>query len=103
MSSERAELTPEQRVLRAQIAAHLSWSRTADRSARTAAARDAADARFERQVDPEGLLDPDERSRRARSARSAYFRQLALKSSRVRSLRSQERTKPLGEGSSKLA
>jgi len=82
--SYHADLTPSQRTLRAQIAAHKSWSTTADRAARTSAARDAASLRFEREVDPENMLDPAERARRARSARSAYFRQLAFKSSRSR-------------------
>ena len=50
----------------------------------TAAARAAFLARFERQVDPTGSLPPDERARRARFARRAYFVRLALKSARAR-------------------
>ncbi|GHF83441.1 hypothetical protein FHX82_006466 [Amycolatopsis bartoniae] len=56
------ELTPEQRRLRAQIAAHVSWANTQDRAARTAAARKAAVDRFHKQVDPEGKLSPQERA-----------------------------------------
>lgn len=77
-------MTPEQRVLRARMAAHVSWARTADPSARTAPARAAMVARFEREVDPDGVLPEAERRRRAESARSAYFTGLALKSSRAR-------------------
>lgn len=40
--------------------------------------------RFERQVDPDGVLSPQERAARAEHARSAYFQSLALKSARTR-------------------
>jgi hypothetical protein len=40
--------------------------------------------RFEREVDPDSALDPEERARRAAHARSAYFKRLALKSAKVR-------------------
>jgi len=53
---------PETRRLVAQIAANESWANTADRSARTARARAALQAKFERQVDPEGTLPPAERA-----------------------------------------
>ncbi len=39
---------------------------------------------FERQVDPDGVLPPDERARRARHARKAYFARLALRSAQAR-------------------
>lgn len=77
-------LTPEQRKLRAKIASNTSWSNTEDRSARTAPARRAMDKKFEEQVDPDGLLDPAERAKRAESARKAYYQGLALKSAKAR-------------------
>jgi hypothetical protein len=40
--------------------------------------------RFERQVDPHGVLPIDERTRRATAAMKAYFTWLALRSSRSR-------------------
>jgi hypothetical protein len=40
--------------------------------------------RFERQVDPHGVLPVDERTRRATAAMKAYFTWLALRSSRSR-------------------
>jgi hypothetical protein len=42
---------------------------------------------FERQVDPNGELDPAERARRAEYARKAYFTGLALRSAKVRAAR----------------
>lgn len=81
-------LTPTERSLRGQIAAHESWSRTEDRAARTAKARKAALDKFEQQVDPEGTLPPAERARRAMHARRAHFQRLALKSAQARRRRS---------------
>lgn len=86
------DMTPAQRSLRARIAAHLSWANTSDRAARTAAARKAALDRFDRLVDPDGVLDPDERAKRARNARSAYFSRLALRSSQARRTRGHPRS-----------
>lgn len=57
----------------------------------TRAARESFLARFERQVDPDGVLSENERARRAEAARKAYFTQLALKSSRARSKRARKR------------
>jgi hypothetical protein len=53
----------------------------------TASARSAFLARFEREVDPEGLLPRVERARRADAARRMYFTKLALASSRARGKR----------------
>lgn len=73
--------TPEQR---ARLAAHASWANTPDPAARTAPARSALDARFEREVDPDGVLSSAERARRAEHARKAHFARLALLSSQAR-------------------
>ena len=72
------------RYLIARLAAHESWVRTVDPSARTAPARRALLDRFERQVDPDGVLSPAERARRAGHARKAYFARLALLSAQAR-------------------
>lgn len=77
-------LTPAERTLRARLAAHESWARTGDRSARTAAARARFLQRFEDEVDPGRTLDPEERARRAEHARKAYFARLALLSAQAR-------------------
>jgi len=74
-------LTPEERILRSRMAAHASWANTPNPTARTAKARQAFQNRFEKQVDPDGVLSSQERTRRAESARKAYFTGLALKSS----------------------
>ncbi len=50
----------------------------------TAAARAAFLDRFEREVDPEGKLDPKERARRAEYARKLYFTKLSEKARAAR-------------------
>lgn len=81
-------LTPEQRRLFGLIGALESWSRTTDRTARTAPGRRAMDAKFEHEVDPDGQLSPAERAKRAEFARKAYYTRLALKSAQARRARS---------------
>ncbi|MCU1370588.1 MAG: hypothetical protein JWO77_1782 [Ilumatobacteraceae bacterium] len=78
-----------ERTLRARLAAHESWATTEDRSARTARARAAFDARFDDEVDPARVLLPRIRAQRAESARKAYFARLALKSAQARRERAQ--------------
>ena len=50
----------------------------------TAAANAGRMARFERQVDPDGVLPTAERKRRAQMALKAHMRKLAAKSAKVR-------------------
>ena len=57
----------------------------------TARARAAFLDRFEREADPDGVLDPAERARRARHLRAVYFGRLALRSAQVRQQRAQRR------------
>ncbi|MBO0680344.1 hypothetical protein JRC04_23000 [Mycolicibacterium sp. S2-37] len=80
-------LSASERRLRAQIAANTSWSHTEDRTARTAPASRAFLDRFEKQVDPDGTLTPQERAKRAENARKAYFQQLAFRSAKARRAR----------------
>ena len=82
-SSQPGELTPEQRVLRARMAAYRLHA-THDPRETTRKAREAFAGRFEREVDPDGVLPPAERARRAEATRRAYFTGLALRSSRAR-------------------
>jgi len=79
--------SPAERSLCAAIASNESWAKTADRPARTAAARRAFNKRFEDQVDPDGVLTPAERAKRAENARQAHFQRLALKSAQARRAR----------------
>ena len=74
-------------TLEAQVAAHESWAKTADRSARTAPARKAMLARFEKLVDPDGVYPDDVREKMAESARKAHYRRMALKSAKVMAAR----------------
>lgn len=73
-------MTPEQRTLRARIAAHIMWANEPDPTARTAPARAAFMARFEREVVPGKTLDPAERARRAEHLRKAHFARMAMAS-----------------------
>jgi hypothetical protein len=66
--------------INARIAAEISWARTQDRSARTRPAREAFLKRFERAVDPDGKLPPDERARRANHALRAHMLRLRKRS-----------------------
>ena len=68
--------TESERRLRSQIAAHESWAQTSDRSARTAPARAALDAKFLAQADGDPV--------RAEHLRKAHFKRLALKSAQSR-------------------
>ena len=80
-------LTPQQRRLRAQVAAHVQWASEPDRSARTKAARDGLLAKFEAEADPDGRLPAEERRRRAEHLRKAHMARMALASSRARAAR----------------
>ena len=77
--ASRQQLTnsPTERSLRARLAVHTLYAR---RDSRQMTARGRAEflARFEREVDPDGVLDPIERRRRADHARRAYFTRLSL-------------------------
>jgi len=74
-------MTPEQRSMRARIAAHVQH---AQGRTNTGPALKAFNDRWEREVDPEGALAPAERARRAEHAKRAHFQRLALKSAQVR-------------------
>jgi hypothetical protein len=72
-------IDPETARLRATVAAHARWAKCTDRTAATAPAREAAENRWERLVDPDGTLDPAERAKRAESARKADMARLNLR------------------------
>lgn len=57
----------------------------------TKAARTAYFAKFEREVDPDGTLDPAERAVRAQSARKAHMLRMAMKSAQSRKERNGQR------------
>ena len=61
-------MTPEQRRLRAKIAANARWSRPMARADQADAARAAITHRLEFQVDPTGTLPSDQRAQLVRAA-----------------------------------
>lgn len=79
-------LTPEQRTIRARIAAHTRWSRE-DPAATAARAQAGLMDKFRREVDPNNELPEAERERRAEAARRAHMQRLALASSKARAAR----------------
>lgn len=85
----QSKLTPEQRSQRAKIAAHTRWSRE-DPAPNAARGQAGLTARFERDVDPDGTLNPAERARRVESARRAHFARLAFRSAQARSRRTDQ-------------
>lgn len=70
--------------LRHQIAALESWAKTTDRSARTRPGYDGLLARFEREVDPDGVMDPETRARAVEAKRKAHYLRLAQASAASR-------------------
>lgn len=87
-------MTDSERRLAGQIAAHISWANTTDRSRRTAPARQALEQKFLDQA--EG--DPQ----RAASLRKAHFQRLALKSAQARR-RARELTTEADQADAELA
>lgn len=85
----RRALTPEQRSQRARIAANTKWGKTADRTAATAPATRAWNAKFEQLADPDGRMTPEQRARAAESLKRAHFQRMAYRSAQVRRARKQ--------------
>lgn len=81
-------MTPEQRRLRAQIAANKRWSQYMAREDQSDAARSAMIARLERQVDPEGTLAPAVRAALVRAAARELSARLNAAKARKRVQRS---------------
>jgi hypothetical protein len=82
-SSGNEPASQAERSLRARLAAYALHAQHDPRET-TANGRAAFLARFDREVDPEGLLEPDERRRRAEQARRAYFARLSLAAVKAR-------------------
>jgi hypothetical protein len=76
--------------LRARRAALVRWSKE-DPTEAAYHAQAGLLAKFEREVDPDGVLPPAERVRRAEAARRAFMAGIALKSAQVRRARRRER------------
>ena len=76
---------------RASIAANERWGRCVDRTAATQKARQAAEDRFLTLADPDGVLSPAERERRANNLRKAHYQRMAMKSAAARKAKSRSR------------
>ena len=61
----------------ASIAGNTRWAHEQDRRAATAQAREGLEARFEREVDPDGELSAQERAMRVANLKRAYYMRLA--------------------------
>lgn len=83
-------MTPEQRSLHARAMAYAQWAKEPDRAARSRLGYDGLLRRFEREVDPDGQLDPAERTRRAMLRHRSHMNMLALRSSIARAARKAE-------------
>lgn len=84
---EMDEAERASRALRGRIGAHRLHA-TLDPRETTKAPRSAFWSSFEREVDPDGLLEPEERVRRASHARAAHYARLAYLSARARAAKS---------------
>lgn len=72
------------RVLIARLAAHTRWASEPDRARATASARKGLEAKWEREVDPDGVLPAEEREQRIAHLRKAHMSRMALASARAR-------------------
>jgi hypothetical protein len=81
--------SPSQRRLKAELMANARWAAASKEQRHANAARARANSPadlgyWERQIDPDGKLGPEERTRRATYAKKSYFAALALKSLKAR-------------------
>jgi len=76
--------TAAERTELARLAAYTLHSQVADPVARLEPARRGFRAKFEHEVDPDGVLDPDERERRADYAMKAHMARLRVKAIRAK-------------------
>jgi hypothetical protein len=84
-------MTPEQRRLRAKIAANARWAQPMARADQAEAARSAIYAQLEHLVDPAGTLTPDERAMLVRAAARRLSATLNAAKARKRVTRMQGR------------
>jgi hypothetical protein len=80
-------MTPEQRRLRAKIAANARWSRPFAREDQAAAASAALRARFEREADPDGTVPPEKLARLVRAKAREHSARLNAAKARKRAAR----------------
>lgn len=85
-------LNTSERSMQLRVAAHMSWAKTKDRSARTAAAR--RQSHHTRFIEEARRLHPDGTDQQIADAadalKTAHYRQLALKSAQARRIRKEQ-------------
>ena len=84
-------LSPSERRLRAQKAGLTGWANTVDRSARGRHANAGLLAKYERQADPDGTMDPRERAKRASTLLKQHYADMRWKAVEARRRRVQEK------------
>ncbi|MBZ6258801.1 hypothetical protein KVH22_25130 [Streptomyces olivaceus] len=85
-------MSPEERRLRAQLGAEVSWANTVDRAARTAPGARAAEARFHtqaREMHPDA--SEEQLAKVAENLRRAHFRRLSLAAATARRKKAEAR------------
>lgn len=81
--------TASERKMSSRIGGLMSWANEQDPTGRAQRMQEGLLARFEREADPDGKLDPAERRRRAELLRKAHMTRLALKSAKARRKRTE--------------
>lgn len=66
--------------LHASRMSNVRWSKVEDRTAATKPGRDGLLRKFEREVDPDGTMDPGERAKRVENARKAFYAEMSRRS-----------------------
>lgn len=82
--AKSTSLTPEERAMRARIAADTRWAIEPDRSKATSPARAGMRRKFELQVDPDGTMPPAEVERRVNSLMRAHMTRMSLAAAKAR-------------------
>jgi len=88
------DLTSEQRVMRAKIAADTRWAREPDRARATEPARRGLRAKLEREIDPDGTMPPAEVERRVDSLMRAHVTRMSLAASKARRAKARRPVEP---------
>lgn len=78
---------PADRSIIARIAAAERWGRTVDRTAATAPARVGLRAKYAREVDPRGVMPPDELERRVDGLMEAHMLRMTRAAKKARESR----------------
>jgi len=83
--------SPTQRRLHARAAALTGWAKEPNRTARTQRWRDGFLAKLEREVDPEGVMAPQERAERVERLRLAHLAKASAAASAAAARRREEK------------